>query len=185
MVVSVPIALNLPCVLTSASSCGTLHCTLSRKFGVPMRYTSSRAKRFLRVEARKNEKAVNNLIGMGRTNRDSGWEILNFEDDGPAAKAANRPGSAKSGPGTFQQHKASPQVDVPPQQQNVIVEATRKGRGGKTVTIVRGLQHRAETLEAMFKKLKTQMGAGGALKDGCIEIQSACSSGGRPHYVGL
>jgi translation initiation factor 1 len=47
----------------------------------------------------------------------------------------------------------------------------RKRRRGKTVTVIGGLRHDPTTLEALLKKLKQQCGAGGALKDGELEIQ--------------
>jgi translation initiation factor 1 len=43
------------------------------------------------------------------------------------------------------------------------------GRGGKTVTVVRGLP--AAELEARATGLKRLCGAGGSLRDGAIEIQ--------------
>jgi len=43
------------------------------------------------------------------------------------------------------------------------------GRGGKTVTVVRGLP--AADLEAQATGLKRLCGAGGSLRDGAIEIQ--------------
>lgn len=46
-----------------------------------------------------------------------------------------------------------------------------KGRGGKAVTIVRGLPLEAAALTAMGTKLKTLCGSGGTAKDGVIEIQ--------------
>ena len=46
-----------------------------------------------------------------------------------------------------------------------------KRRRGKTVTVVGGLRHDPATLEALLKRLKQHCGAGGALKDGEIEIQ--------------
>src|SRR5687768_5036551 len=46
-----------------------------------------------------------------------------------------------------------------------------KRRRGKTVTVIGGLQHDPATLEALLKKLKQQCGAGGAFKDGELEIQ--------------
>ncbi|NJP10845.1 MAG: translation initiation factor [Leptolyngbyaceae cyanobacterium RU_5_1] len=61
--------------------------------------------------------------------------------------------------------------DLPPNQQNVRVEASSKGRKGKTVTIIRGFQSSPEKLTDLLKKLKTQCGAGGTLKDNEIEIQ--------------
>lgn len=61
--------------------------------------------------------------------------------------------------------------DLPPNQQNLRVEASRSGRKGKTVTIIRGFQTSSDTLNDLLKKLKTQCGAGGTLKDNEIEIQ--------------
>ena len=46
-----------------------------------------------------------------------------------------------------------------------------KRRRGKTVTVVGGLQHDPATLDALLKRLKQQCGAGGAVKDGELEIQ--------------
>ena len=43
------------------------------------------------------------------------------------------------------------------------------GRGGKTVTVIRGLP--AAALEAQAADLKRLCGAGGTLRDGVIEIQ--------------
>ena len=45
------------------------------------------------------------------------------------------------------------------------------GRGGKTVTVIRGLPDRGDALEARAAELKRLCGAGGTLKDGVIEIQ--------------
>ncbi|HEY9615313.1 MAG TPA: translation initiation factor [Microcoleaceae cyanobacterium] len=70
-------------------------------------------------------------------------------------------------PDAFQ--RATP--DLPPNQQNLRVEASSKGRKGKTVTIIRGFQASADTLADLLKKLKTQCGAGGTIKDNEIEIQ--------------
>ena len=58
-----------------------------------------------------------------------------------------------------------------PAQQNLRVQASRKGRKGKTVTVISGFQIKPETLEALLKQLKTQCGAGGTVKDNEIEIQ--------------
>jgi len=53
----------------------------------------------------------------------------------------------------------------------VRVSRESKGRGGKTVTLVRGLALGDEALAALGKRLRTACGAGGALKDGVLEIQ--------------
>lgn len=62
-------------------------------------------------------------------------------------------------------------VNLPPAQQNLRVQASRKGRKGKTVTVITGLQANAETLADLLKQLKSQCGAGGTVKDQEIEIQ--------------
>jgi translation initiation factor 1 len=46
-----------------------------------------------------------------------------------------------------------------------------KGRGGKAVTLVRGLPLDAAALAALGKRLRTACGAGGTVKDGVIEVQ--------------
>ena len=61
--------------------------------------------------------------------------------------------------------------DLPPNQQDLRIQATRSGRKGKTVTIVTGFQHKPETLTKLLKKLKSQCGSGGTVKDHSLEIQ--------------
>lgn len=46
-----------------------------------------------------------------------------------------------------------------------------KGRGGKAVTLVRGLPLAGEALAALGKRLRAACGAGGTVKDGVIEVQ--------------
>ncbi len=64
-----------------------------------------------------------------------------------------------------------PTQELPPQQQNVRVQATRSGRKGKTVTVITGFQAKPETLVDLVKQLKSQCGTGGTVKDNEIEIQ--------------
>lgn len=64
-----------------------------------------------------------------------------------------------------------PVPELPPQQQQVRVQASRKGRKGKTVTVITGFQAKPETLTALLKTLKAQCGAGGTVKDNELEIQ--------------
>ncbi len=47
----------------------------------------------------------------------------------------------------------------------------RGNRGGKTVTVVRGLAERGAALDALAAELKRVCGAGGTVKDGAVEIQ--------------
>lgn len=46
-----------------------------------------------------------------------------------------------------------------------------KGRKGKGVTIITGVPLAPEALQKLAKQLKQKCGAGGAVKDGVIEIQ--------------
>ena len=64
-----------------------------------------------------------------------------------------------------------PTPDLPPQQQNVRIQASRSGRKGKTVTMITGFQSSAETLDKLLKQLKTQCGSGGTVKENSLEIQ--------------
>ncbi len=53
----------------------------------------------------------------------------------------------------------------------VRVSRETKGRGGKAVTLVRGLDLDAAQLAAIGKQLRTACGSGGTVKDGVIEVQ--------------
>ena len=63
------------------------------------------------------------------------------------------------------------QPDAPPNQQKIIIQASRKGRKGKTVTVVSGFQLTSKSLQDLSKKFKNLCGSGGTIKDGNIEIQ--------------
>jgi translation initiation factor 1 len=53
----------------------------------------------------------------------------------------------------------------------VRISREKGGRGGKTVTVIRGLPERDAALEARAQELKRLCGAGGTLRDGAVEIQ--------------
>jgi predicted translation initiation factor SUI1 len=53
----------------------------------------------------------------------------------------------------------------------VRVSRESKGRGGKTVTIIKGLPLDALALAQLGKQLKAACGSGGTVKDGVIEVQ--------------
>jgi len=65
-----------------------------------------------------------------------------------------------------QQAKAQPQGDG-----RVRVSREKQGRGGKTVTVVRGLALDADALVALGRQLRAACGAGGTAKDGVLEVQ--------------
>ena len=53
----------------------------------------------------------------------------------------------------------------------VRVRLDTKGRKGKSVTLVEGLQHNPVTMAEIARILKQHCGAGGTVKEGQIEIQ--------------
>lgn len=58
-----------------------------------------------------------------------------------------------------------------PNEQRLIARIEKKGRGGKTVTIVEGFEGSDEDMKALAKKIKNHCGVGGSVKDEDIVIQ--------------
>lgn len=66
----------------------------------------------------------------------------------------------------------TPDVDTPPaNQQRLRVSMERSGRGGKTVTLVRGFVGDESDLVDLGRWLKQRLGVGGSVKDGDIIVQ--------------
>ena len=68
----------------------------------------------------------------------------------------------------LQQQAARPQ---PPGQQQIRVQRSSRGRGGKTVTIITGLSLPTEQLNALAKALKMATGTGGTVQGEAIVLQ--------------
>lgn len=88
---------------------------------------------------------------------------LVYSTDSAAAKRCPRCGS-------FPCRCPKPK-SLPPQLQTAHLHREKKGRGGKTVTVIRGLQLTPEDLKELGTELKKLCGSGGAIKEGAIEIQ--------------
>jgi translation initiation factor 1 len=78
---------------------------------------------------------------------------------------------AEFGPATEKPTAATARPEIPAAQQNLRVQVSRKGRKGKTVTIITGWQAEPDSLQTRCKQLKGLCGAGGTVKDDTIEIQ--------------
>ncbi|MCL5023439.1 MAG: translation initiation factor [Nitrospirae bacterium] len=63
------------------------------------------------------------------------------------------------------------QSDLRPAEQKVTVRLERKGRGGKTVTVIEGLRISQKERESLLKELKACLGTGGTVRDAFLEIQ--------------
>ena len=94
---------------------------------------------------------------MARNNNRTVWS----SDDGDLRKLNRGQGDRKS-PGIRSQ---------PPEKQTAYLHRESKGRGGKTVSLVKNLVLSEKDLKALAKKLKQACGSGGTIKDGVIEIQ--------------
>lgn len=63
------------------------------------------------------------------------------------------------------------QESISPGEQELEAHFSNKGRGGKTVTIIKGYRGPDEELIALGKMLKKKCGVGGSTKDGEIIVQ--------------
>jgi translation initiation factor 1 len=64
------------------------------------------------------------------------------------------------------------QTKLAPKSDGIVrVSLESKGRGGKSVTLVKGLTVDGAVLIQLGKQLKTACGSGGTVKDGVIEVQ--------------
>jgi translation initiation factor 1 len=82
---------------------------------------------------------------------------------------------------------------LPPAEQTACIRREKKGRRGKTVTVIMELKLTAEDMKLLAKQLKQKCGTGGAVKDGNIEIQGdfrqkvadeLAQMGYKPKFVG-
>jgi len=62
-------------------------------------------------------------------------------------------------------------ASLPTNAQKLFVRKEKKGRGGKTVTVVEGYQGNPQTLEQLCKKVKQQCGVGGSVNQKTFVIQ--------------
>ncbi len=75
--------------------------------------------------------------------------------------------------GDLRDQKTTPvtRASLPPGEQTVYLHRETKGRGGKAVTVIKGLVLSAPDLDGLAKRLKQACGSGGTVKGVEIEIQ--------------
>ena len=72
-------------------------------------------------------------------------------------------------PSTFKTDMTKSIVDK--EERNVRVQKTKGGKGGKTVTVITGLELDSGAARPLLKRLKARCGAGGTVKGDCLEVQ--------------
>ena len=80
-------------------------------------------------------------------------------------------GNRKPGAGAKASQPSKTSAPALPDDGVVRVFREKGGRGGKTVTVVRGLPANESELESRAVELKRLCGAGGTVRDGTVEIQ--------------
>jgi translation initiation factor 1 len=71
----------------------------------------------------------------------------------------------------FSQFQGQEAENLSPGDQNLEAHFSNKGRGGKTVTVIKGFIGSDDERKALAKLLKTKCSVGGSVKDGDIVIQ--------------
>ncbi len=90
----------------------------------------------------------------------------------PQPVYSTRPGFAKRCSRCGQHPCRCPQSKSwPPENQEAHIRRETKGRGGKTVTVIRNLRLTPADLKSLGKHLRKTCASGGTVKDGVIEIQ--------------
>ena len=96
--------------------------------------------------------------------------VLVYSSEDGMINKSSQP-SAKVGKRKKNKKQATPSPIKNPNKQGVRIMRESKGRGGKSVSVITGLNLDKDALKKLGKTLKAQLGTGGAIKDGNIEIQ--------------
>lgn len=89
------------------------------------------------------------------------------KDDRPTVYSTEWGDLRKAGQAPAKKAAAS----LPPNQQTIYLHRESKGRGGKTVTLIKGLKLKPDDLRELAREIKQACGVGGTLREDVIEIQ--------------
>ncbi|MDX8383833.1 MAG: translation initiation factor [Ghiorsea sp.] len=97
-------------------------------------------------------------------------------DEGRVLVYSSESGMVNKSSQPSSKRKRKSQQNVPsniknPAKQGIRIQRESKGRGGKSVCVITGLNKDSTALKKLCKTLKAQLGTGGAVKDNTIEIQ--------------
>jgi len=87
------------------------------------------------------------------------------------SKPARLVWSSEQGDVRQNERKPASVTSLPPAQQTIYLHRESKGRGGKGVTLLKGLVLSEADLTALCKTIKQACGSGGTVKENVIEIQ--------------
>jgi len=92
-------------------------------------------------------------------------------DDRPTVYSTERGGDLRKQGANRRKKNIPLSLSQPPEKQTLYLHRESKGRGGKVVSLVKGLELNEKDIKALAKKVKQGIGSGGTVKNGVIEIQ--------------
>ncbi|MDQ6989465.1 MAG: translation initiation factor [Mariprofundaceae bacterium] len=97
--------------------------------------------------------------------------VLVYSSESGLIHKSSQPSSKNSVKKRHKNQQQSASVIKNPAKQGVRIQRESKGRGGKAVSVISGLNMPEDALKKLGKTLKAQLGTGGAIKNGHVEIQ--------------
>jgi translation initiation factor 1 len=88
----------------------------------------------------------------------------------PKKKLSEQPGGKHARRPATKTYELTPENSTPPQDQVARLQLEKR-KGGRTVTVLTGLDHPGNDLVKLCAQLKTTLGTGGAVQARTIEIQ--------------
>lgn len=91
--------------------------------------------------------------------------------DSPFAALAKLKASLPDGPAEAREEKEAAPPEASPLAGKIVVSKSRKGRGGKTVTLVTGLSGSSDARRELARQLGKALGCGASVEDDAIVVQ--------------